>query len=1307
MKQLKLILAILLSVAIVFSGFDGRVFADAETSTDLADFLTKVEIDAAKDSGGNYLINPNSEYKIKFDFAENEHKQFDDCNELTYPLPGAMDVSDVSGTFNIEVTDTGGTFIVEGNTFKVESGNLIVKFNQSDSDFSHLEAAGNAQFQVEIDASFDGSQSSVVFQGLAQPITFDFQNPCDLKIKKNGHYDKANGKVNYTVTVDSIGVNNNVVITDTTTGSAFVYDRNLSITSSSQGLLASPADFTVLEESDDGFKVKVNELTAGEKLTLEYTSTIDYDQINGFGSHQQTENTVAVSSDQVPTPKEAKHHLKDSIKFRILEKKRPQSGDVIDLPDNNKQITWSVVVNEDNKKNMAGKVIEDTVDPSNQNRMFFNGTGIHVKVTDSHGNLVRPEEDILWADPLLTFENNTDGEKIAWKYTVPTGDANYTYEITSTTKVLVKDAISNLNFTNRVKLEEHSAYNNWRFSPGTGLMLNAKKEVLEVTSEKIKWQVTVSNIPKDGLHGPTYFVDELPRITSGGNVYKDELIPTSLQVEGLIDNGGDDKEYYTLTPASGDGNTIVIRFNKNKHNDAGLRPSTDGNPRTIKIIFETKVNPEWLKETVNRKYASGTFIKEHKNSISFRTKVNGTQMLAAAQAHAIPEREFIRKEVSQANDTVINGVSYPTFRYELTLTGVKEESVVINDSFDKEYLKICQDKGITIKGVPFSGSPATGGDAALSVMLDGSMNMTLTNLPKNGSDFYPLYSVSYYLIVKDKAALDALNKKAADETDGYKLKNTATWKTLTSETSIKYTSSPYIGKKQLEAPALSNGFVAKFEIVVNPTEMDMDPNSDTITIKDQLSSNLRLKQDSIVIAPNVPGEVQKSYDAATNTFEFSNIPDGKKYTITYQAEVLGAVNQSTRYSNTVSFGNYNKTVEDTVVITAIGGGGASNPSITLVKKDGDNIDTVLPGAKFQLFEKLNNNQLQAVTDNSNQDVVFVTGSDGTVLIEGNMSLYGWVLWKNKTYVLKEVDPPAGYQNEQGKEVEFKLVDNPLPGEYRVTGDKLDVTNEREKRDVQAKKIWVGGPDADHTPPTFELYADGVKVEGVTPAIISNAPGQFTYTWENLLKYKAGSDTDEIVYTVKEAGVVNNKLTVGQNTYRVTFSQDGLTITNTKQVLPSGGGGNSHDDDDDDDDDDDTTTTTTTTTTETPGGIGGGDVPEDSSSGGGGGGGSVTTTTMLTLPSTGNQFFINNVPDPGKLGSPEVIVVLDEDGTVLGTYRKKQMLDGSFEWVDEEGVPLGTMALVNTGDMPANNNILLGAIFAMVAGAFFVLRFKKK
>lgn len=156
-----------------------------------------------------------------------------------------------------------------------------------------------------------------------------------------------------------------------------------------------------------------------------------------------------------------------------------------------------------------------------------------------------------------------------------------------------------------------------------------------------------------------------------------------------------------------------------------------------------------------------------------------------------------------------------------------------------------------------------------------------------------------------------------------------------------------------------------------------------------------------------------------------------------------------------------------------------------------------------------------------------------------------------TYTVTETDGDAynaSYKNDANennnsvkigidkKERSMTITNHPKAGD-----DKVDVT---------ATKKWINGPEADHTAPAFELYADGVKKEDVAPTITpkNGTANAFTYKWKGLQKYK--TDGTAIVYTVKEAGVsADNKLTVNGNTYAVT--QTGNDITNTYETPITG------------------------------------------------------------------------------------------------------------------------------------------------------------
>ena len=105
-------------------------------------------------------------------------------------------------------------------------------------------------------------------------------------------------------------------------------------------------------------------------------------------------------------------------------------------------------------------------------------------------------------------------------------------------------------------------------------------------------------------------------------------------------------------------------------------------------------------------------------------------------------------------------------------------------------------------------------------------------------------------------------------------------------------------------------------------------------------------------------------------------------------------------------------------------------------------------------------------------------------------------------------------------------------------------------EVKATKVWVDGPSKDHGAVDLKLYrqvGDQEKVEvtdvnAEVTRVVSGDP-TFNYVWKDLPKIN--DDGKEYTYTVEEANITDNKVTVNGNTY--TVSQEGNTITNTYVV----------------------------------------------------------------------------------------------------------------------------------------------------------------
>ena len=1079
------------------------------TSTNLSDFLTDVIINAPTDENGNYIINPNSTYEMTLKFSENEGLQFDDESVLTYNFPDGVIINDIGATaFSLTVVDENGTAIVYDNIFEVVDGQLRVRFNQDDPNFDRLKAMPNVNFSISISSSFDQTADEIVFN---ENIVKDFvyEETSDLGIQKRVVYDMDTDTANYELQICSEGLNENVVIEDHLTGTALIFNQDVVVESNKNGVLSVTPDYTSVE---NGFRVTIPQTVDGEIITLRYSATVDNTKISSNGTVEQTNNTARVTSDQVPDGKEASANFAGQADFQRVAK-RPV-GEPVQISENLYEQTWKIRVNEDHKMEMGGASIYDWITTNSRPFMHFNGDGLTVNVTFENGTT--ETRVVPWSD-LAYLWQNSDGIW-GWEYVTPDSDGKASYEIICTSLIDTTGALGDLTVVNGAQV--YGAYDegNVTIGPIGESVFGIQKNAVGTTSTESEWEIKVT-VPGSGLP-EMHVVDDCPKLAYEGETYIDYPQEDSFVIEGLLEG-----ESWRLRTGS-DGRSFTITFYKSEtQNDAnkGLLPSPDGQPRDIVIRYKTTVNQDWLNLAANDGYSSSTLYR-HRNyacawSDSYRTEtVNAT---------VIPIKTNLVKSFVERSEVEIDGVTYPVFRYSLALFGPTEDGITIQDSFNTEYLKFYEAAGIQILG-GVNYTPTDGNGTISAVDTSDGMDITVSSFPKqsNGS-FYPYYQVSYSLIVKDQDALNALNAAAAASQNGINLENTASWDDLQSSRSVNYTYFPYVDKELLTRPTADNGYVAEFQVIINQYAEDLDPTSDVLAIQDVLSSNLRFIPDSLTISP-ANDSIVVQHDDETNTLTFTEVPDETTFVITYQARVLGSGNVT--YSNTVKFGNFEMTVEETAVVDSSGGGTASNPSITIVKRDSESLSTVLAGATFQLFYMEGENMIP-VRDSNGQNVTFTTGADGSALIVGHLQNLGWTLWSDRTYCLVETTAPAGYEvNEEP--TYFVLTEYPSSQiEYDITGDQLTIKDEPIKVSVPVTKTWVGPVGADAV--VVHLLANETDT-GKT--ITLTADGNWTGSFDNLRKFDDAGE--EIRYSVEEEP--------GDN-YTPHYSgsaEQGYTITNT-------------------------------------------------------------------------------------------------------------------------------------------------------------------
>ena len=1073
--------------------------------TNLAAFLTDLFIDAEQNAQGEYVIRPDSTYTIRMTFSEREGLQFADEELMTYSFPSGVVVGNIGQTqFPIEVKAQGGTFTVAGNTFEVVGGQLRVRFNRSDPNFERLKAAANATFKIEISSFCVQSSGHIEFgPGILKEFAID--NTSNVIITKDVVYDGNSDTAAYTLKVRSVGRNENVIIDDRLTGTALRFNGDVRIVSSVHGSVSPTVEYAGVP---NGFRVTIPRMVHGEELTLNYTATVDNDKITGNGTVSETNNRATVKSDQVPVEREATADFSGKVSlFRI---KKQHNGSPVTRPDGFLEATWTVEVNKDRKLTAGGKTIVDWVGSSSRPFMCFDGPGVEAEVTLENGTTER--RSIPWSE--LVTEKDSLGRIVRWEYTPPETDGKAAYTITCKTVIDPSTALGALKLINYARFagKETSAQVTIESTGGESLLIEKAAEGTTATASQ--WRIAVT-IPSSGL--PALEVtDNLPKLTHGGTTYLDHLVGDSLQVEGLLPD-----EAWSLYVGS-DAFRLTFFQDRGKTTQGAL-PSPDGKPRQIVIRFRTEVDQAWLTLAVEDGYATPRLYAHY----NYAYATSGAYKTEKAQAFVTPIRPNLVKSFGGRDTVTIDGRTFPLFRYSLALFGPMEDGITIRDAFDTSYLRLYEDSLHIFGGVDYAPTDSNG-EISATATADG-MDIQIARFPKHASGrFYPYYSIEYTLIAKDAAALAALNEAAALSQEGVSLENTATWGSLTSGRLVKYTYFPYVDKDMTDGPSEANGYVATFRIIVNRDAADLDPESEVLAVKDTLSANLRFLPETLVISPAVPS-VNVTHDAENNVLTFLNIPDGTRLEITYQTKVLGT--GSVTFSNRIEFGKYKKDTGGTVVVESSGGGGgsASNPSITLIKLDATNLSKTLPGATFRLYYLAGGTPV-GVTDKHGQPVTFITGSNGTVLIEGDQSKLGWTLWTGRTYQLVETDPPVGYML-NSTPVYFTLSETPSSqSEYDITGCTITVQNTPLTVSIPVKKQWVG-PAAQSV--TIHLTADGTVIDTVK---LTEAES-WQHTFAGLPKYD-GTDGHAILYDVKEDAVA------GYDPGRSGSAEAGFIFTNT-------------------------------------------------------------------------------------------------------------------------------------------------------------------
>ena len=628
-----------------------RVTDEQTVPVDLRPYLDSAQLVVDnQEISSPWTVVDGTQYNLRLEFKEQKDGiQFpDDATPMYYQIPDGVNLGDKQLTQTFTIGE--GADAVAGNvwTYDPETNRIAIVFNTQDANFPKMQTAEDTSFYIDLSAEINSEKDEIEFSDTVKVDVIDGTNH-DFDVTKTGAYNHSNGTVDYTLRVKSTGPNKNIVVTDAIAGSALTLVQPIRISGNTTS--DSSTITTTYTEDGKGFETTIPNMSDGETITIRYSAKIDYSKLDSENATDtQTGNNVTV--DSYKTKPDTTNNVVNTIDYE----KTTKSAGTVTEDGNKRTIPWTITVNKDPKKSMAGKTVTDTIGAGSQSFMKYSGDGIQVVVTDAEGKSVRTDK-IRWED--LTQHSDS-----SWTYTIPTTDTEpYQYVITYTTEADMSDRINpeGATVTNSVKTPEDEDDGTQHVDSG-GNTVDIQKNMIETTQQTISWEASFT-VPKTGL-SEAVLTDTYPSMLL---LYQDTL-NGNITVTGT----DPDTERYTIDTSHTGYATITFEKKVDGEWVPGLQGT--GSERTISVELTTNNDQEWVKQGADFGY-----LREHTNTVSLKV---GEETIKAT-ASGSPTMQTFSKTGKQVGTVTIDGVELPVFKYTLRMTGVNSDTVTITDTYDE------------------------------------------------------------------------------------------------------------------------------------------------------------------------------------------------------------------------------------------------------------------------------------------------------------------------------------------------------------------------------------------------------------------------------------------------------------------------------------------------------------------------------------------------------------------------------------------------------------------------------------------------
>ena len=896
---------------------------------------------------------------------------------------------------------------------------------------------------------------------------------------------------------------------------------------------------------------------------MTYTASVDFDNITGKGTVTQTGNTVKIKADDDPE-ETVPTDISNQIDYNPLGKSAgAASGD-----GNIKTIPWTITVNDQQLKSVAGTTITDHNNSSDV--MSYSGNGITIAVMD--GNRTIRTITKTWAE----LGVDDPASATSWSYQIPNDDDDlnntYKYVITYDTTVDASGKIADFNVNNTVDDGDgHQGGGSGTVPPGED-KVTLEKTNTSYSAGTSDWEVSF-NVPKSGLSSAV-LTDRFPEKWASSH-WIDTLLG-DIEVQGLLEG-----ESYSVDTSS-DSQVVVTFYKSGEKTEANQGLLESESDRTITVKLTTKNTDEWVQA-----YSGDG----HTNTASLN--VNG--QVITDQATSYPKSEGVTKTGSYVGTTTIEGREYPVFRYTLSLYDVSDNSfdsnkkLTITDSYNGTYLKLLvkPENGEGADWGELRWSWANGNNANQNGRTNYSDNNGTLTITADKSEFVldgnglynSVYQIYYFLIVKDQDALNAIEQASISASDHkVPLGNEATWGTFKDNVTIDY-EYPAVDKTQL-THADSNGLV-RYKIVLNPDKLMLN-GGQPMEMLDS-ATNITIDYSTIVIESDPQANINYYYRGYTGYY---TIPDRTKVTITYSARVIG--NGSVPISNEATMKGFKDSTSSTESGGSSGSGNLNIDWVLVYKHEWRQMEKGLNNAVYVLTDEEGNPILYPANAKgglAGQPVTFTTGSldlhalpDGTYVDNDGKPIepadpanptspypnvrdgYAWIylskdetglaIQKGITYYFKEYSAPAGYQKDDTI-FSFTIAEHPDYDDWEYyKGDVLRLADSKVEGNLEIQKSFVGAENLTDTQKkqiTFKITGVDSNGDAIRIPYVIDRDGNYIYADESGLEISY-ADFENGVY--KLDALPNGTYTVTETNYvlggythvSTTYTVDGTTGT---------------------------------------------------------------------------------------------------------------------------------------------------------------------